>query len=82
MYISMLDGIKYSLVNNKSEDELLKELSKSPGEFYGYLEKERAYRSEEDVFDYYNDKERNSFLEKLQLQYMKIYAHLKIILIN
>ncbi|CDI48214.1 glutamine synthetase [Clostridium tetani] len=65
MYMCMLDGIKYSLISNKSEDELLKELSKLPGKFYGYLEKERAYRSEEDVFDYYTDEERNLFFGKV-----------------
>lgn len=64
MYMCMLDGIKYSLTNNKPEDMLLKELSKSPDTFYGYLEKGRAYRSEEDVFNYYTDEERNSYFGK------------------
>lgn len=64
MYMCMLDGIRYTLINNKSEDELLEELSKSPNKFYGYLEKEKSYRSEEDVFDYYTDEERDLFFGK------------------
>lgn len=59
-YLSMLDGISYAAIN-KTQDDLLNELSKKAGEDAGYLEKSRAYRSEEDVFEYFNDEERNSF---------------------
>jgi glutamine synthetase len=38
---------------------LLAELSKEAGEEAGYLEKDRAYRSEEDVFEDYTADERN-----------------------
>lgn len=59
-YMAMLDGILYA-VDNKSEEELLTELSKKPGEFYGYLEKERAYRTEKDVFEDFTEEERNKY---------------------
>ena len=60
-YIAMLDGIKYALENNKTEDDLLSELSKKPGEEADYLEKSRAYRSEEDVFEDFTDSQRNEY---------------------
>ncbi|AOR24886.1 glutamine synthetase [Clostridium taeniosporum] len=61
-FMSMLDGILYA--SNKTEDELLAELSKKPGEDAEYLEKERAYRSEEDVFEDFSEEERNKFFGK------------------
>lgn len=60
-YMAMLDGIKYALENNKTEDDLLAELSKKPGEDADYLEKSRAYRSEEDVFEDFTDTQRNEY---------------------
>lgn len=63
-FISMLDGIRYAIQNNKTEDMLLKELSKNVGEYYGYLNTDRAYRSEEDVFEHYNEDERAKMFGK------------------
>lgn len=60
-YMAMLDGIKYTLENDKTEDDLLAELSKKPGEEADYLEKSRAYRSEEDVFEDFTDSQRNEY---------------------
>ncbi|MDZ5254758.1 glutamine synthetase [Clostridium sp. LIBA-8841] len=60
-YMAMLDGIKYALESNKTEDDLLAELSKKPGEDANYLEKSRAYRSEEDVFEDFTDSQRNEY---------------------
>lgn len=60
-YMAMLDGIKYALENDKTEDDLLAELSKKPGEEADYLEKSRAYRSEEDVFEDFTDSQRNKY---------------------
>ena len=60
-YMAMLDGIKYALENGKSEDDLLAELSKRPGEEADYLEKSRAYRSEEDVFEDFTESQRNEY---------------------
>lgn len=63
-YMAMLDGILYALEGNKTEEDLLAELSKKPGEDANYLEKDRAYRSEEDVFEFYSEDERNSYFGK------------------
>lgn len=63
-YLSMLDGILYVLENNKEPKELLAELSKNPGDEADYLDKDRAYRSEEDVFEYYTEKEREKYFGK------------------
>lgn len=63
-YMAMLDGIIYALENDKTEEELLAELSKKPGEDASYLEKSRAYRSEEDVFEFYTDNERIEYFGK------------------
>lgn len=60
-YMAMLDGIKYALENNKTEDDLLAELSKKPGEEADYLEKSRAYRSEADVFEDFTDSQRDEY---------------------
>ncbi|RUT63854.1 hypothetical protein C1149_08885 [Clostridium botulinum] len=57
--MSMIDGIKYAIENNKYEDDLLRELSKAAEEDTSYLEKGRQYRSEEDVFEYYSEEERS-----------------------
>lgn len=63
-YMAMLDGIIYALENNKTEEQLLAELSKKSGESAEYLEKTRAYRSEEDVFEFFSDDERNKYFGK------------------
>ena len=60
----MVDGIKYAILGNKTEEELLKEISKKQNEYYGYLEKDRVYRSEEDVFEYYSNSEREEIFGK------------------
>ncbi|WFA08835.1 glutamine synthetase [Tissierella sp. Yu-01] len=65
MILAMLDGIEYAVRNRKSEEELLAELSKKPGEDSDYLEKDRAYRSEVDVFDDFTDEEREKYFGKV-----------------
>jgi glutamine synthetase len=64
LFTAMVDGMKYAIINKKTEDELLAELSKKPGEDAQYLEKSRAYRSEEDVFEDFSDAEREEFFGK------------------
>lgn len=56
IYSAVLDGVKYSI--SKSTADLLKEISKEPGEKAGYLELDRAYRAEDDVFEDYTEEER------------------------
>ena len=63
-YMAMLDGILYAVNNNKNEDDLLAELSKKAGEEADYLEKDRAYRTEDDVFEDFTEEERNKFFGK------------------
>lgn len=63
-YMAMLDGIKYAMKSNKTEYELLNELSKKQGEEFEYLEKDREYRSEEDVFEEYSEEERSNLFGK------------------
>jgi glutamine synthetase len=64
LFSAMVDGMKYAIESGKTEDELLAELSKKPGEDAQYLEKSRAYRSEEDVFEDFTDAEREEFFGK------------------
>lgn len=64
LYMGMMDGIEYAFTHNKSEDDLLKELSKKPGETSEYLEKDRAYRTEKDVFEDFNEEEREKYFGK------------------
>jgi glutamine synthetase len=64
LYMAMMDGIKYAIESGKTDDELLAELSKKPGEEAEYLEKDRAYRSEEDVFEDFTAEEREKFFGK------------------
>lgn len=61
-YSAVLDGISKTI--DKSTTELLKELSKSAGEEGFYLEKDRAYRSEDDVFEDYSSAERDRLFGK------------------
>ena len=63
-YMAMLDGILYAVNNKKTEDELLAELSKEYGEDADYLEKNRKYRAEEDVFEDFTEEERNKYFSK------------------
>lgn len=63
-YQSMLDGIRGAVNSKKTSKDLCKEISKDAGVESFYLEKDRAYRSEEDVFEHYNEDERNSLFGK------------------
>ena len=58
-YQTMLDGIKAVAESKLSTKELEKEISKEPGQESFYLDKERAYRDENDVFEHYSLEERN-----------------------
>jgi len=59
LYQGMLDGIEAVAKSGKNTKELELEISKEPEAEGFYLEKGRAYRSEEDVFEYYTEEERN-----------------------
>lgn len=63
-YMGMLDGIIYAAENNKTEDDLLKELSKNAGDSAEYLEKTRSYRTEDNIFEDFTEAERNKYFGK------------------
>ena len=58
-YQTMLDGIIATAKSKLTTKELEKEISKELGEESFYLEKDRVYRDENDVFEYYSEEERN-----------------------
>ena len=60
-YMAMLDGIKEALENGKTPEDLEKSISKGYGEADFYLDTNRKYRSERDVFDEYTQEERDRF---------------------
>lgn len=60
-YLAMLDGIRAALKNKKTPEELLAVISKKYGEETFYLEKDRIYRSEEDVYTAYSQEERDLY---------------------
>lgn len=59
-YLTMLDGIKACVESGKTLKELEAELSKKTGTEGFYLETDREYRSEEDVFEEFSEEERSS----------------------
>lgn len=63
-YLAMLDGIKASLKAEKTPLELERALSKKYGEETFYLEKDRAYRSEENVYKAFTKEERDKYFGK------------------
>jgi len=63
-FMAMLDGIKETLLSGKTPEELEKAISKGHDEEAFYLEKERVYRSEKDVFEDYTNEERNKYFGK------------------
>lgn len=60
VYLSMLDGMEAVAKSGKSSDDLERDFSKKAGEHSFYLEADRQYRSEEDVFEDFTQEERNS----------------------
>ncbi len=63
-YMAMLDGIKEALEHKKTPEELEKSISKGYGEEDFYLDTDRIYRSEKDVFDEYTQEERDMYFGK------------------
>lgn len=59
-YQTMLDGIKQVAKSKLTTKQLERELSKDVGEESFYLEKNRKYRDENDVFEYYSLEDRNN----------------------
>lgn len=57
-YQAMMDGMAWAARSGQSTAELQAGLFKAPGTAHPYLERERAYRSEENVFEHYDERER------------------------
>jgi glutamine synthetase len=57
--LAMLDGIRWVVESGTPPEALLAEISKKAGEPGSYLEQDRAYRAEENVFENYTQEERN-----------------------
>jgi len=55
----MLDGIEYAAASGRNEKDLEKEFCKSFDEPAEYLQKNRIYRSEDDIFTTYSAKDRD-----------------------
>ncbi|BEP28944.1 type I glutamate--ammonia ligase [Helicovermis profundi] len=64
VYLSMLDGIESIIENKMDYETAYNELNKENNSDSYYLEKNRKYRSEEDVFEFYSEEERNKFFGK------------------
>ncbi len=58
-YQCMLDGIEYAVTSGHTTQELEKEFCKNYGEDADYMEKDRMYRCEEDIFIHYSIEERD-----------------------
>ena len=61
---SMLDGMAWAAESGHSARELQDDFSKPAGAAHPYLEKDRAYRSEENVFEHFEAAERDRLFGK------------------
>ena len=64
VYMSMLDGLRAALENGKTPADLFQSLTKEYGEEDFYLEKDRVYRTEKNIFDDYSQEEREKYFGK------------------
>lgn len=64
LYLTILDGVTAAVASGKDTTALLASLSKEAGTEDFYLEKDRAYRSEHDVFEDYTPEERDRLFSK------------------
>ena len=63
-YLSCLDGIKACVESGKTLKEMEAEISKKAGEPGFYLEENRQYRTEDDVFEDFTEEERSVLFGK------------------
>ena len=64
IYPFMLDGIRYAITSGRDAHSLQTEFCKSEGAPADYLQPDRIYRSELDVFEHYADDERDRLFGK------------------
>lgn len=60
-YMAMLDGLKAALKAEKTAEDLEKSISKEYEQEDFYLDTNRLYRSEENIYDAYSQKERDKY---------------------
>ncbi len=63
-YQAMFDGMAWAAHSGRTGKELEADFSKHRGEAHSYLEQDRAYRSEEDVFEHFGAEERDRLFGK------------------
>jgi glutamine synthetase len=76
VYQAALDGIKAVVKAGKTAKELEADFSKTIGEEKFYLEKNRAYRSESDVFEHFTAEQRDSMFGKPPATVWENISHL------
>lgn len=59
-----MDGIDFSLKDNITNKDLENEVCKDYGIEGAYLEKDKIYREEKDIFEYYTEEERDKYFGK------------------
>ena len=63
-YQAMFDGMAWAARSDRTSRQLEADFSKKCGDPHPYLEKERAYRSEDDIFEHFGAEERNRLFGK------------------
>lgn len=61
---AMLDGMSWAAASGRTSRELQDDFSKTAGQAHPYLEKDRAYRSEQNVFEHFSGEERDRMFGK------------------
>jgi len=74
--LGMLDGIRATVTLDKTQEDLFNEINKSHEHDGFYLEKDRLYRSEEDVFECFSSNERDRYFGKPSRTVWEIMNHL------
>mgnify|MGYP000207691597 CR=1 FL=1 len=75
MYLAMLDGIRYAA--GKRPTELHREFAKKRGEKAAYLDEEREYLSEEDIFEHFTSEERERRFGKSPTTVWEVIASIR-----
>ena len=63
-YQAMFDGMAWAARSGRTSSQLEADISKKRGDSHPYLEQDRAYRSEEDVFEHFGGEERDILFGK------------------
>jgi len=74
-YLAMLDGMRHAA--GKAPADLFAELAKSAGQPAAYLERDREYLSEEDIFEHFTAAERDARFGKSPNTVWEILTHIE-----